>query len=100
MMADIPVRICIEELCQHIRISREEALEIVSHGIIYPQEDSSGTWRFDTRAIAVASRAARLRRELDLEWQGVALALELLERINRLERENQRLKARLARFVE
>ncbi len=99
MNTETPAGICMEELCQHIRISREEALEIVTHGIIYPQEDSSGTWRFDIRAVTVASRAARLRHELDLEWQGVALALELLERISRLERENECLQTRLARFL-
>jgi len=35
-----------------------------------------------------------------MEWEGVALALELLEELQQLRAENQRLKQQLGRFVE
>ncbi|MFJ2712050.1 chaperone modulator CbpM, partial [Pseudomonas sp. NPDC087346] len=48
---------------------------------------------------ALAKRAAKLRRDLELEWEGVALALNLLEEVQELRAENQMLKQRLGRLV-
>ncbi|MNC74969.1 Chaperone modulatory protein CbpM [compost metagenome] len=47
----------------------------------------------------LAKRAAKLRRDLELEWEGVALALDLLEEVQQLRAENRMLKQRLGRLV-
>jgi len=58
-------------------------------------------WKTPQQAeqVAVAKRAAKLRHDLELEWEGVALALDLLEEVQQLRAENQMLKQRLARLV-
>lgn len=63
------------------------------------QETPSEEWRFDDQAIAAFHRAQRLQRELELDWPGIAVALSLLDRIDRLDRENRRLSQRLLRFI-
>lgn len=42
----------------------------------------------------------RLRRELALDWAGVAVALDLLGEVERLRLENRHLRRRLGRFAE
>jgi chaperone modulatory protein CbpM len=48
--------------------------------------------------LVVVKRALRLRRDLDLEWAGIALALELMAELEQLRHENSQLKQRLSRF--
>ncbi|MNM95603.1 Chaperone modulatory protein CbpM [compost metagenome] len=48
----------------------------------------------------LAKRAAKLHHDLQLEWEGVALALELLEEVQQLRSENSMLRQRLGRFVQ
>ncbi|EJT84701.1 hypothetical protein PPS11_18714 [Pseudomonas putida S11] len=45
----------------------------------------------------MARRAAKLHQELELEWEGVALALELLQEVQQLRSENSMLRQRLGR---
>jgi len=56
-------------------------------------------WRFEDYELVVAKRAAKLHKDLEMEWEGVALALELLEEVQQLRSENRRLKQQLGRFV-
>jgi chaperone modulatory protein CbpM len=49
--------------------------------------------------LALAKRAAKLRRDLELEWEGVALALDLLDEVKQLRAENRMLRQRLGRLV-
>ena len=64
-----------------------------------PQGAQPREWRFTDYELALAKRAAKLRRDLDLEWEGVALALDLLEEVRELRAENLMLKQRLGRLV-
>ncbi len=48
----------------------------------------------------IVTRAARLHRDLAMDWSGVALALELSEENRRLRRENAALRRRLERFLD
>ena len=54
---------------------------------------------FEDYELVIARRAAKLRDDLQMEWEGVALALDLLEEVQQLRAENQRLKQQLGRFV-
>ena len=74
-------------------------IEIVEHGILEPQGKQPKDWRFTDYELALAKRAAKLRRDLELEWEGVALALDLLEEVQQLRAENRMLKQRLGRLV-
>jgi chaperone modulatory protein CbpM len=76
----------------------EYLLEIVEYGILQPSGQTPAEWLFDAGALVVVKRALRLRRDLDLEWAGIALALELMAELEQLRHENSQLKQRLSRF--
>nr|WP_246888887.1 chaperone modulator CbpM [Pseudomonas chlororaphis] len=76
-----------------------QRLDVVEHGILDPHGSAPRDWRFTDYELAVAKRAAKLRRDLELEWEGVALALELLDEVRELRMENQMLKQRLGRLL-
>ena len=74
-------------------------IEIVEHGIVEPSGKTPEEWLFDDQAPVLAKRAAKLQRELELEWEGVALALQLLDEVQQLRSENSMLRQRLGRFL-
>lgn len=88
------------EVCRRVSLPEHAVIEIVEVGIITPVAVSARTWRFDDQTLVVLSRAARLHEDLALDWHGVALALELLEEIDTLRRENEQLRQRLSRFLD
>lgn len=98
MSSSLVLQLNIDELCQSAELPIEYLFEIVEHGILQPSGQTPADWLFDAAALAVVKRALRLRRDLDLEWAGVALALELLAELEQLRAENSRLRQRLRRF--
>ena len=87
------------ELCQRVEISEDELVEIVGLGVIEPRQPLTEVWLFDDSAVMIVHRAMRLRRELELDWPGIAVALTLLDENARLTRENRLLQQQLARFL-
>ncbi len=87
------------EFCEASDLSDVYVIEIVEHGILEPQGTKPQDWRFNDLELALAKRAAKLRHDLELEWEGVALALDLLEEVQQLRAENSMLKQRLGRLV-
>ncbi|CAD5107020.1 chaperone modulator CbpM [Zestomonas carbonaria] len=88
----------VEEVCQLAGLQRTYLIEIVAHGIVEPHGERPENWRFDQRSLHLLRRAARLSRELELDWTGVALAIDLLDELERLRSENSHLRRRLGRF--
>lgn len=87
----------VADLCERVSLAEPEVREIVACGILTPRDHAAEEWEFDPEAPALAARAVRLHRDLHLDWPGVALALQLLQEIDALRRENQLLRQRLAR---
>lgn len=100
MSSSLIVQMSIHEFCQCAELPQESLLEIVEHGIVEPSGPSPEQWLFDVAALATVRRALRLQRELQVEWAGVALALQLLDELEQLRAENARLRRRLSRFEE
>ncbi|AYC34513.1 chaperone modulatory protein CbpM [Pseudomonas cavernae] len=98
MRSRLIIQFNLHEFCQCAELSTECLYEIVEHGIVEPSGSQPEDWLFDATALAIAKRAARLRRDLDIEWAGIALALNLLEELEQLRTENSRLRQRLSRF--
>jgi len=73
------------ELCQSCDVGSDVVAEMIEIGILDPTGGSPGDWRFEAGALRRAATAARLQRDLGVNLAGAALALELLERIERLE---------------
>jgi chaperone modulatory protein CbpM len=74
-----------EELGRACRCSVEWVITLVHEGVLQPAGESPQDWRFSGQAFRRARRAARLAHELELNVAGVALALDLLDRIDQLE---------------
>ena len=100
-MATVNIRFTVTEFCLHTGVSSTELTEIIGLGVLEPveQQPRAQEWLFDEDALAVCLRAQRLRRELELDWPGIAVALSLLDEIDRLNTENRQLNQRLLRFI-
>ncbi len=77
-----------EEVCARLGIG-DDLLEVCLHWevIHQPEPDSDGTQLFPTESIDRLSRGIRLHRDLGINWPGVSIALELLDRITELEQQ-------------
>ncbi len=77
------------ELTRTCRVHAEWVMELVDEGVIEPRGLSEGAksqqWRFSATTIVRIEKARRLQRDLGVNLPGVALALELLDRIDALE---------------
>ncbi|WP_296188210.1 chaperone modulator CbpM [Pseudomonas sp. UBA1879] len=89
-----------KEFCQVVDVPVAYVIEIVEHGIVEPQGHKPDDWLFDTYSLSIAKRAAKLHHDLAMEWDGVALALNLLDELEQVRAENRMLKQRLGRFLQ
>ncbi|WP_084110421.1 chaperone modulator CbpM [Erwinia typographi] len=92
------VRYTVIEICRSVDISPEELTEVVGLGVITPLQAESN-WIFDYHALRSLQRARRLQIELELEWSGIAIALTLMDKVERLEKENVQLRRQLDRLL-
>jgi chaperone modulatory protein CbpM len=99
-MSTLVVQLDMQTLCREADLPAAYVIEIVEHGIVEPSGRTPEEWLFDDQAPVLAKRAAKLQRDLELEWEGVALALELLDEVQQLRSENLMLKQRLGRFLQ
>ncbi len=100
MNSKVTLKLTVSELCDCVQISEDILIEIVHQGILEPQGNSPQSWTFDDSMVDVLKRAVRLRRELEIEWAGIAVALDLLNELDQLKTENQNLRQRLERFLQ
>lgn len=92
------IHITLQEVCSNTGLSRETVIDIVDHGIVEPQGEMPEQWLFDDQCLCIVQRARRLQQDLELDWQGIAMIIELLEQRDRLLYENEALLRRLQRF--
>ena len=86
MLLDDSVELSLQELCAACRLSEDLVMDIVAEGIVEPLGSDRPQWRFSGVAVARIQRVVRLQQEFDVNLPGAALALELLEEIERLRR--------------
>ena len=77
-----------EEVCARLGIG-DDMLEVCLQWEIIqlPEPDPHGVHLFPHEAFDRLQRALRLHHDLGINWQGVSVALELLERIEELEQQ-------------
>ena len=73
-------------------------LNIVEHGIVDPEGSSPKQWLFDRNIIPTIRKAYRLHNDLGIDWAGIALAMDLLNEMDQLRKENRLLRRQLQRF--
>jgi chaperone modulatory protein CbpM len=79
------VQLSLAELCQACSVREEQVTTWVFEGVLEPAGERPPEWRFGGRSLKRARLAMRLTRDLEINAPGVALALDLLEQIARLE---------------
>lgn len=85
-LLDDSVEFSLAELCAACRVSEDLVVEIVAEGIVEPLGGNRTQWRFSGLAVTRIQRVVRLQQEFDVNLPGAALALELLDEVERLRR--------------
>jgi len=83
------------ELCELSGCTEHEIRELIDYGVLAPLREAAPTPVFSGLHLMIARTARRLGRDLELEPHGVALMIELLDRIRELEAQVRDLHARL-----
>lgn len=83
-IVSISTSITLDELCQSCKVEADWIAELVAHGVIEPVGQTKSDWLFAGLSVVRVAKAKRLRRDLDLNMPGVALALDLLDEIDQL----------------
>lgn len=87
------------ELANLTGLTEAELSGWVDEGLLVPLDPGAAPWRFSADRLVTLQRVCRLRRDFELEPQGLALVWQLLERIHSLEAEVSHLQARLPRVL-
>ena len=83
--------ITLDELCRNCTVRTEEVITLVEEGILDPADgpldrEEAGRWQFHISSVRRVRTVVRLQRDLGVNLPGAALALELLDRIEELQR--------------
>ena len=90
-----------DELCLSADISKDYMLALIEHEIAVPLTGTQPPqWQFNVTCVMRVKKAARLYRDLDIDWADLGLVLNLLDEIDQLKNENEQLKQQLARFFQ
>ena len=99
-MIDITLYIPVNELCEIDGIEKDIIIEMVEYGIAAPIGDTQySEWIFDLESAHWIKKAVELNQQLLLDWVAISLVIDLMKEKEKLEQENQLLKARLSRLI-
>ncbi len=79
----------LRELCRACGVHAELVIEMVEEGVLEARGRTPAEWRFSGDMVTRAQKALNLTRDLRVNWPGAALALDLLEEIERLRRDRR-----------
>ena len=79
----------VQDLSRMCAVDERHIMELVDEGVLSVIEIGASEWRFSGAALRRTRLALRLERDLELNLAGVALALDLMEELERLRRELQ-----------
>ncbi len=74
----------LEQLCQACGVHADWVISLVEESIIEPQGNEIQLWCFSGASLARARSALRLQRDLGVNLAGIALALDLMEELEKL----------------
>ena len=72
------------DICRACAIDEVVIIEMVEEGVLTPAGEAPAQWRFSGLHLQHAKVAVRLQRDLGVNLQGAALALQLLEEMEQL----------------
>lgn len=71
----------LREICQRINLDEEFVVQCVDYGITEVTTGRAAEWRFSPGAIRRLQRAWRLQRDLEINFTGLGVVLDLLDDI-------------------
>jgi chaperone modulatory protein CbpM len=77
----------VKDLSRICAVDERHIVEFVEEGVLNVVEVAAAEWHFTGATLRRARLALRLERDLEINLAGVALALELMEELERLRRE-------------
>lgn len=84
-----------DELCERIGVSPEYIDEFIAYEIVKPSSEQDEEIVFDAEQLRRLKAAIRLKHELEVNMQGIAIILDLLEEMDSLREESELLKKHL-----
>ncbi len=87
---EIDLELSLTQLCEACGVQSEDIDLLVEAGVLEPSGDTRNHWRFAGESLQRARRALRLQQDLGLNAAGAALALDLIDEMNRLREELRR----------
>lgn len=94
---DEHLKLSCAELARYCGLSEAELRELVDYGALMPCDMRDAEWTFSGDIAVTVRAAARLRDDLELDAQALALTLTLINRIRKLEAQLRSLRAQLPR---
>ena len=93
-LLDERLRFTLRDMCRICGVHAQFLMDLVQEGVIAPEPPPGrrarpgkpAQWQFDGVAVVRVQRAVRLQEDLGVNLPGVALALELLDELERLRR--------------
>ncbi len=76
--------VSLSELCQACRISPDFIHQLIEYEIIQARRTASAEWMFDLTQVRRVKTFMRLQRDLELNFAGAALVLDMIEEVNEL----------------
>lgn len=80
-------RLSLEDLCEAINSNSDFIISLIEQDLLEPHGNEPASWEFDLVCYKRAKRAASFHHDLEINMPGIALALDLLDKIDRLESE-------------
>ncbi len=87
------------QLCNICHVTPELLRILVDEGVVIAQGERPAQWQFTAASVTRVRRACRLHNDLELDFAGLALALDLMEERDRLRAEVVQLRNHLRRLV-
>ena len=94
---DDRMALSLAELARCSCLSEDELRELADYGALAPINPQEAEWTFSGEMVVTVRAAGRLRNDLELDPQALALTLTLISRIRGLEAEVRKLRALLPR---
>jgi len=82
--------ITLMQLSRSCNIPSKVIIDMVEEGILDPKGNTVGSWRFAFSTLHKIEKIKRLQRDLRINLAGIALVVELLEKIEMLESKHVR----------
>jgi len=91
VIVDDRQELSLEEVCMACHVDQTVVVEFVEEGIVEPRVINAHPWQFSAVMLPRLAQALRLQRDLELNTAGVAVALDLLDEIEGLRKQLNRI---------